>query len=99
MGLAASILVVDMLGYTRGTKLGRVYGANAIASYVLAGMLTVVFYSTIFGEVSLNGSWMDGATGVGVPPKLASFAYAVLYMLVIYIPAYVLYRKRIFIKV
>jgi predicted acyltransferase len=99
MGLAACILVVDLLGYTRGTKLGRVYGANAIASYVLAGMLTVVFYSDIFGGVSLNGLWMDVLTGIGIAPKLASFGYAVLYMLIIYIPAYVLYRKRIFIKV
>ena len=49
MALAACMLVVDVLGYTRGTKLGRVYGANAIASYVLAGMLTLVFYTDIFG--------------------------------------------------
>jgi predicted acyltransferase len=99
MGLAACILVVDMLGYTRGTKIGRVYGANAIASYVLAGMLTLVFYSAIFGGASLNGLWMDGLTGLGIAPKLASFGYAVLYMLIIYIPAYILYRKKIFIKV
>jgi predicted acyltransferase len=99
MGLAACILIVDILGYTRGTQLGRVYGANAIASYVLAGMLTVVFYGPVFGGVTLNGFWMDGLTGVGVGPRLASFGYAVLYMLVIYVPAYVLYRKQIFIKV
>ncbi|MDH3497132.1 MAG: DUF5009 domain-containing protein [Gemmatimonadota bacterium] len=99
MGLAASILVVDILGYTRGTTLGRVYGANAIASYVLAGMLTVVFYSPVVGGESLNGLWMEGMTSVGVPPKLASLAYAIMYMFIIYIPAYALYRKRIFIKV
>jgi predicted acyltransferase len=99
MGLAACILIVDILGYTRGTKLGRVYGANAIASYVLAGMLTLVFYGPIFWGVSLSGLWMDGLTAIGVSPKLASLGYAVLYMLIIYIPAYVLYRKRIFIKV
>lgn len=99
MGLAAAILVVDVLGFTRGTKLGRVYGANAIASYVLAGMLTLVFYGPIFGGASLNGLWMEGLTGIGIAPKLASLGYAVLYMLIIYIPAYVLYRKRIFIKV
>ncbi len=99
MGLAASMLVVDVLGYARGTKLGIVYGANAITSYVLAGMLTVVFYSSIFGGVSLNGLWMDGMTSVGLPPKLASMMYAIIYMLIIYIPAYILYRRRIFIKV
>jgi predicted acyltransferase len=99
MGLAAAILVVDILGYTRGTKLGIVYGANAITSYVLAGMLTLVFYSDIFGGVSLNGLWMDGVTSIGVAPKLASLLYAVIYMLIIYIPAYILYRNRIFLKV
>jgi predicted acyltransferase len=99
MGLAACILIVDMLGYTWGTKLGRVYGANAIASYVLAGMLTLVFYGPIFWGVSLSGLWMDGLTAVGIAPKLASFGYAVFYMLIIYIPAWVLYKKKIFIKV
>ena len=99
MGLAASILVIDMLGHTRGTKLGTVYGANAITSYVLAGMLTLVFYTAIFGGESLNGLWMDGTTGIGVPPKLASLMYAIMYMFIIYIPAYILYRKRIFIRV
>jgi predicted acyltransferase len=99
MCLAAAILVVDVLGYTRGTKLGIVYGANAITSYVLAGMLTVVFYSGIFGGVSLSGLWMDGLTDAGLPPKLASMMYAVIYMLIIYVPAYVLYRKKIFIRV
>jgi predicted acyltransferase len=99
MGLAASMLVIDVLGYQRGTKLGQVYGANAITSYVLSGMLTLVFYSAIFGETSLNDLWMNGLTNAGVAPKLASFGYAVLYMLIIYIPAYVLYKKRIFIRV
>lgn len=99
MGLAASILIVDVLGYQRGTMLGRVYGANAIASYVLAGMLTLVFYSPIFGGVALNGLWMDGLTATGISPKLASAGYAVLYMLIIYVPAYLLYRKKIFIRV
>ena len=98
MGLAACILVVDILGYTKGTKLGTVYGANAITSYVLAGMFTLVFYSPFSWTFSLNGLWMDGLTAVGLPPKLASLLYAILYMYIIYIPAYILYRKRIFIR-
>ena len=99
MGFAASILVVDILGYTKWTKLGRVYGANAITSYVLAGMLTVVFYNDIFSGYSLNGLWMDGLTSMGIAANLASLLYAIMYMLIIYIPAYILYKKKIFIKV
>jgi predicted acyltransferase len=41
---------------------------------------------------------MEGVTSAGVSPRLASVLYAIMYMLVIYIPAYVLYRKKIFLK-
>jgi predicted acyltransferase len=99
MGFAACILIVDIYGYTRWTHLGRVYGANAITSYVLAGILTVVFYNDIIHGASLNGLFMDAFTGIGFAPKLASFLYAFLYMLIIYVPALILYRYKIFIKV
>jgi predicted acyltransferase len=99
MGLAACILVIDIYGYTKWTKLGRVYGANAITSYVLAGMLTTVFYYNLFGDFGLNDLWMDGVQAVGLSAKFASFTYAVLYMLVIYLPALWMYNRKIFIKV
>ena len=99
IALAALIIIVDLWGYTKWTHLGRVYGANAITSYVLAGMLTLVFYSSIFGGASLNGLFMDVMTGIGIAAKLASLMYAVIYTLIVYIPAYILYRNKIFIKV
>ena len=99
LALAALIIIVDVWGYTKWTHLGRVYGANAITSYVLAGMLTLVFYSSIFGGASLNGLFMDSMTGIGIAAKLASLMYAVIYTLIIYIPSYILYRNKIFIKV
>ena len=99
LALATCILVVDVWGYTKWTFLGRVYGANAITSYVLAGMLTLVFYRMHIGEASLNVHFMEGLAAVGFAPKLASLLYAVLYMLLIFIPALVLYRKKIFISI
>ncbi len=99
LGLATCILVVDMWGYARWTLLGRVYGANAITSYVLAGMLVVVFYGIRFGGVSLNEWFMNGMTSIGFDPKFGSMLYAVIYMLIIFIPALILYRKKIFIRV
>lgn len=99
MGLAACILVIDHLGQTKWTMLGRVYGANAITSYCLAGMMTVIFYNDIFFGHSLNGLWMQGFEVIGLPAKLASFTYAIIYMLIIFIPALILYRKKIYIKV
>jgi predicted acyltransferase len=99
LGLAACILIVDVWGYTKWTFLGRVYGANAITSYVLAGMLTLVFYGIEFGGSSLNVLFMDGLTATGLDPRFVSMLYAILYMLVIFIPALILYRRKIFIRV
>ena len=99
LALATCILIVDVGGYTKWTFLGRVYGANAITSYVLAGMLSVVFYGIKFGGSPLSGRFMDGMTSVGFDPRFASFLYALIYMLIIFVPALILYRKKIFIKV
>jgi predicted acyltransferase len=99
LGLATCILVVDVWGYKKWTFLGRVYGANAITSYVLAGVLTLVFYHMKIGGASLNASFMKGLTGIGFDPRFASMLYAVIYMLLIFIPALVLYRRKIFIKI
>lgn len=99
LALATCILVVDIWAYTKWTFLGRVYGANAITSYVLAGMLTLVFYRTSFGGSSLNTWWMEGMTSIGFDPKFASMLYALIYMLIIFIPALILYRKKIFIRI
>ena len=99
LGLAACILIVDIWGYTKWTFLGRVYGANAITSYVLAGVLTSVFYGLKIGGASLNESFMNGLTNVGFDPRFASMLYAVIYMLIIFIPALIMYRKKVFIKI
>lgn len=99
LSLAAFIYIVDFKGYQKWTTLGRVFGANSIAAYVLAGMLTVVFYSDLLWGFSLSQSFMDTTTHLGFAPKFASLLYAIIYMLLIYIPAYYLYKKRIFIKV
>lgn len=98
MSLAACILLVDILGYRKWTKLGRVYGANAITTYVIAGILPGLFFANIFGGHSLNSLFMDGLTGIGLAPKFVSFLYAVGYMLVCFIPAWYLYKKKIYIK-
>lgn len=99
MGLAASMLLCDIKGVTGWTALGRIYGANAITAYVLAGVVRVLFYKDVFGMTALNRQWMDAATGAGMAGELASLLYAIFYMLVIFLPVWWLYRKKIFLKV
>ncbi len=93
MVFAAFILLIDVMGKTSWTTVGRVFGANSITAYVLSGMLGFVFYS------GLNTAFIDTMTGMGMEAKLASFLYALFYVGIIFIPSYFLYKKKIFIKV
>lgn len=99
MTLAASMFFIDVLGYRRGTEFGIIYGANAITAYVLAGVLSGLFYRIQYwGGQPLNQHFVGGLSGIGLEPKLASLMYALIYVMIIFIPVYFLYRKKIFIK-
>jgi predicted acyltransferase len=95
---ALLIFLVDVLNYNRFTKVGIIFGANAITIYVLADLLTFIFYGTKFGSDSLNNYFMNGIIAFGGSLKLASFLYALLFIGINFIPAWILFKKKIFIK-
>jgi predicted acyltransferase len=102
-GLAAWILgaiyfVVDILGKKKGTAIGVIFGANAISVYVLADLLSLIFYRLSLGSQSLNQHFVTGLTSMGLRAEMASMVYALLFVAVNFIPAYILYNKKIFIK-
>ncbi|MEI7586492.1 heparan-alpha-glucosaminide N-acetyltransferase domain-containing protein [Runella sp.] len=96
--LGALYFMVDILGKTKGTQPGIIFGANAIAVYVLGDILALFFYGAKFGEHSLNEHAVNGLITLGATPNLASLLYALFFVSVNFIPAYFLYRKKIFIK-
>jgi len=98
MGLAASIVIIDVLGITRGTKMFVVFGLNAIAAYVLHGLL-VRIAGIFIKEPSIGMRFTDVLIYSGFEPKFASLCWALLYLGICFIPIYALYRKKIFIKV
>lgn len=102
-GLAAMLLgalyfIVDILGYKRWAGVGVIFGANAITVYVLADILALIFFGLEFGGLPLNELVVNGLVQSGVQPELASWLYALFFVGVNFIPAYILYRKKIFIK-
>ena len=99
MCLAVSMWIIDVQGYQRWTKLGVVFGMNAITAYVLHGIVWRIFKIPISGGKGIMELWMEALPSIGIAPKLASFGWAVAYMLLIYLFALFLYRKKIFIKV
>ena len=102
-GLASLLLgtmyyVVDIRNYTSGTKPGIIFGANAIAIYVVSDIISIVFYSINFGSASLNQHFMTGLTSIGFAPELASMLYAIIFVVINFFIAYFLYKKKIFIR-
>lgn len=98
MLLGSCFFIVDMKGFTHGTKPGIIFGANAITVYVLADFLAAIFYGLEFGGASLNLHFFNAFTSIGVGAKLASMTYSLLYVCVNFIPAYIMFKKKIFIK-
>ncbi len=97
--LAAAMWFIDDQGWKRGTKLGVVFGMNAITAYVLHGVIFRLFQIPLVGDQGIQSLWMTGLGDIGISLKFASFLWALIYMLLIYVIVYIMYRKKIFIKI
>lgn len=91
--------IVDIKGLGRWTWPGIVFGSNAIAIYFLAEVWALLLYEMKPGGMSLNERWMHGWMGMGWNAELASLVYALLFVCINFIPAWLLYRRKIFIRV
>lgn len=98
LALGTLYYVVDIRQYTSGTKPGIIFGANAIAIYVLADLVSYLFYLVPVGGLSLNEHFMETFTHTFGNPKLGSMLYALFFVGINFLMAYGLYKKRIFIK-
>jgi predicted acyltransferase len=56
------------------------------------------FYVAKFSGSSLNEKFVKGLSDAGADPRLASLIYALLFVLVNFLPAWWLYKRKIFIK-
>jgi predicted acyltransferase len=90
--------LVDICGYKKWTKPGIIFGSNAIAIYVLADIWALLFYRAKFGGLPLNELVVGKLISSGMQPELASLLYALFFVGINFIPAYVLYRKKVFVR-
>ena len=90
---------VDVLGYNRWTKMGIIFGANAITIYSLSGILPDLTGAKWFNGESMKSLYFSHLVDIGITPEIVSLSYAVLFTLICFVPAYYLYKKKIFIKV
>ncbi len=91
-------------GWSRGLAWPwLVFGSNAIAAYMISELLPGVLLNIHFPWDGLRVNpigWSHLAIFSHIPdPAWAAFAYSATYTLICFLPIWVLYRKRIFLKV
>jgi predicted acyltransferase len=102
--LALCYWVIDIKGYRRWAKPFEIFGVNAIALYVGAGimaeLLGVIKVTGADGTKVPLGFWIyDNLFTSLASPVNASLAYAIAFVLVWLGLMWILYRRKIFIKV
>ena len=96
--LALCYWLIDIKGFRRWAKPFEIFGLNAIALYVLADLLANVFDLIPVGGDSLGG-WIYNFFGGFLAPNNASLAFAITFVLICFFFMWLLYRRKIFIKI
>jgi predicted acyltransferase len=88
---------------TRWTWIWVVFGSNAIAAYMFSELLPGVLHNIHFmsdGKRTDVIAFVSDRVFAHIPdPGWSAFAYSVSFTAVCFIPAWILYRRRIFLKV
>ncbi len=99
---------VEQRGWGKGRSRGLVWpwlvlGSNAIVAYMFSELLASTLGNIRFlagGEQTDLPAWIFDHTFINIPdPGWAAFAWSVSYLAVCFVPIWLLYRKKIFIKV
>ncbi len=98
IALAGSLFIFDLNQSQNQFKFAQVFGVNSIFAYSLSSLLTVVFYSPKWWGIAFNEEFMKLCESIGFPLKLGSLIYALFYVIMIWIPTFYLFRKKIYIK-
>jgi len=92
--------VADILEINAWGKPAIVFGSNAITVYFLSSFTTKCFgLIKLSNGRSLHGNLYDILSSIITIPKLSSLVYAMLVISFYYLIAWILYKKKIFIKV
>jgi len=97
--LALMFVIVDILNLRGWTVFFNTFGINALFTYVLAGMLTKTLLVIKIGEQSLyNWIFTNVFSPLFQEQKLASLLFPIVLVIVIWSLGYILYRKKIIIR-
>ena len=103
--LTVAFWAVEQMGWRkRWTWVWLAFGSNAIAAYIFSELMPGILFNipapSGTGKRGNLVTWIVTHTFAHIPdPGWAAFAYSVSFTAFCFIPVWVLYRKRIFLKV
>jgi len=102
--MTVAFWAVEQKGWRTGwTWIWLVFGSNAIAAYMFSELLEKTLHNVHFvsggKRTDVLAFVFDHVFGHIPDPGWAAFAYSVSYTAVCFIPVWVLYRRRVFLKV
>lgn len=97
--LALMFMIVDIWNLRGWTGFFNTFGTNALFTYALAGIWTKTMLNVKIGDSSLyNWIFTHLCSPLFSEQKIASLMFAILQVLLIWAVGYILYRKKIVIK-
>ena len=101
MILASLYFLADMLGVKKWATFAKVFGSNAIAGYLVSEFIYDIVYFKVGGVhgTSLNDIIISAVIPCGLSLEMISLIWALLYVVLCFIPVYILYKKKIFLKI
>ncbi len=103
--LALLIDVIDIKGYKKWSSFFHVFGINPLSLYVVGSLLSIVFGSVPIGtlpdgsNLTAKGAIYDAYCSIVGNFDLASCLYAVTFVTINWALGYILYKKKIIIKI
>lgn len=95
--LSLLIWIIDVKGYKSWSRFFESFGVNPLAIYVFAGIFATLLAGITVSSVSLSEAFYTGLASF-MDVYFASLVYAVLFILICWAVGYVLYKKKIYIK-
>jgi predicted acyltransferase len=93
--------LIDVLQRGRTwTYPAKVFGVNALSAYVVSELLASLLDSVRLESGQSLQRWLFHPFALFIPnPAIAALAYAIAFVALCFIPPWILYRKRMFLKV
>lgn len=103
-GLAASLLalliwIIDVNGYKKWSRFFEAFGINPLFMYVLGGVLGILFGSIHICDHSIHTWIFRFFVDLVSDRQFASLLYALTFIAINWSIGYILYRKKIYIKI